>query len=171
MLFRVMAWLHRDLQDNPTFCSIPLPWCAESIDLIYIICRNLQDLAASLFSFSIVPYAGFLYCLQRSKKTPPLAMFGFYFLLVFVFGTIPAGIYGASASAPSDFWSCWFAQSNLCHRKRRIGACFKGSHFEGRVNLQRTMSNQRPLSALQPRRTTIPHWRMSTGCMVQRSRC
>ncbi len=56
---------------------------------------GVQDLAASLFAFSIVPYAGFLYCLTRSKKAPPLALFGFYFLLVFVFGTIPAGIYGA----------------------------------------------------------------------------
>ncbi len=27
-----------------------------------------QDLAASLFSFSIIPYAGFLYHLTRSKK-------------------------------------------------------------------------------------------------------
>jgi hypothetical protein len=53
---------------------------------------SAQDLAASLFSFSIIPYAGFLYHLTRSKKAPPLALFGFYFLLVFVFGTIPAGI-------------------------------------------------------------------------------
>jgi Protein of unknown function (DUF3593) len=58
-----------------------------------------QDLAASLFSFSIIPYAGFLYHLTRSKKAPPLALFGFYFLLVFVFGTIPAGILGTQAMA------------------------------------------------------------------------
>lgn len=53
-----------------------------------------QDLAAQLFAFSIIPYSGFLYCLTKSKETPPLALGGFYFLLVFVFGTIPAGIYG-----------------------------------------------------------------------------
>jgi len=47
-----------------------------------------------LFAFSIIPYAGFLYHLTRSKKAPPLTLFGFYFLLVFVFATIPAGIYG-----------------------------------------------------------------------------
>jgi Protein of unknown function (DUF3593) len=47
-----------------------------------------------MFSFSIIPYAGFLYHLTRSKKAPPLALFGFYFLLAFVFGTIPAGIIG-----------------------------------------------------------------------------
>ena len=52
-----------------------------------------QQLAANLFAFSIVPYAGFLFHLHRSRATPKLTLFGFYFLLVFVFGTIPAGIY------------------------------------------------------------------------------
>ena len=49
-----------------------------------------QQLAANLFAFSIVPYAGFLFHLHRSRATPKLTLFGFYFLLVFVFGTIPA---------------------------------------------------------------------------------
>lgn len=52
-----------------------------------------QQLAANLFASSIVPYAGFLFFLSRSRATPPLTLFGFYFLLAFVFGTIPAGIY------------------------------------------------------------------------------
>jgi hypothetical protein len=52
-----------------------------------------QQLAANLFAFSIFPYAGFLFHLHRSRATPKLTLFGFYFLLVFVFGTIPAGIY------------------------------------------------------------------------------
>ena len=52
-----------------------------------------QQLAANLFAFSIVPYAGFLFHLHRSRATPGLTLFGFYVLLVFVFGTIPAGIY------------------------------------------------------------------------------
>ncbi len=51
-------------------------------------------MAAQLFASSIFPYAAFLYFLTKSKKTPRLALFGFYFLLVFVFATIPAGIYG-----------------------------------------------------------------------------
>ena len=52
-------------------------------------------MAAQLFASSIFPYAAFLYFLTRSKKTPGLALFGFYFLPVFVFfATIPAGIYG-----------------------------------------------------------------------------
>ena len=54
----------------------------------------MQDVAGSLFAFSIIPYAAFLYYLTKSKQSPPLTLFGFYFLLVFVFATIPAGIYG-----------------------------------------------------------------------------
>ena len=46
------------------------------------------------FGTSIVPYSVFLYFLQKSKQAPPLLLFGFYFLLVFVFATIPAGIIG-----------------------------------------------------------------------------
>lgn len=53
---------------------------------------NAQELATNIFSTSIVPYSAFLYWLTKSKKTPPLALFGFYFLLVFVFATIPAGV-------------------------------------------------------------------------------
>ncbi|KAL0026436.1 hypothetical protein WJX79_009917 [Trebouxia sp. C0005] len=53
---------------------------------------NAQELATNIFSTSIIPYSAFLYYLTKSKKTPPLALFGFYFLLVFVFATIPAGI-------------------------------------------------------------------------------
>ena len=52
-----------------------------------------QTLPQNLFDVSIIPYAGFLYHLTKSKQAPPLTLFGFYFLLVFVFGTIPAGIY------------------------------------------------------------------------------
>ena len=55
---------------------------------------GLQSLAANLFASSIFPYAGFLYHLTRSKKAPGLTLFGFYFLLVFVAATIPAGVYG-----------------------------------------------------------------------------
>lgn len=52
-----------------------------------------DTLPQNLFAVSIIPYAGFLYHLHRSKQAPPLMLFGFYFLLVFVFATIPAGIY------------------------------------------------------------------------------
>lgn len=47
----------------------------------------------SLFGLSLFPYLGFLWFLTRSGKTPPLALVGFYALLLFVAVTIPAGIY------------------------------------------------------------------------------
>lgn len=47
----------------------------------------------TLFAVSLFPYLGFLWFLTRSKKTPRLALIGFYLLLVFVAVTIPAGIY------------------------------------------------------------------------------
>jgi Protein of unknown function (DUF3593) len=47
----------------------------------------------TLFALSLFPYLGFLWFLTQSAQTPKLALRGFYFLLVFVFVTIPAGIY------------------------------------------------------------------------------
>jgi hypothetical protein len=47
----------------------------------------------NLFAMSLFPYLGFLYFVTRSGQTPRLALIGFYFLLVFVVITIPAGIY------------------------------------------------------------------------------
>jgi heme A synthase len=47
----------------------------------------------TLFALSLFPYLGFLWFLTRSRKTPRLALIGFYMLLVFVAVTIPAGIY------------------------------------------------------------------------------
>ncbi len=53
-----------------------------------------SDLASSLFASSLAPYLVMLFFLSRKPtKTPPLANFGFQFLLAFVFATIPAGIY------------------------------------------------------------------------------
>lgn len=52
------------------------------------------DLASSLFAISIVPYLAMLFFLGRPiARTPPLANFGFRFLLAFVGATIPAGIW------------------------------------------------------------------------------
>lgn len=47
----------------------------------------------SLFALSLFPYLGFLWFITRSGQMPRLALIGFYFLLVFVGVTIPAGIY------------------------------------------------------------------------------
>ncbi|KAL1826464.1 hypothetical protein ACET3Z_004876 [Daucus carota] len=68
-------------------CALPLlvdPW-APSIDS--------QSIASQLFAVSLFPYLGFLYFITKSKSSPKLTLFGFYFLLAFVGATIPAGIY------------------------------------------------------------------------------
>jgi hypothetical protein len=51
----------------------------------------------TLFAASLFPYLGFLWFLTRSKQVPRLALIGFYMTLVFVFVTIPAGIYAQVA--------------------------------------------------------------------------
>lgn len=54
-----------------------------------------QVIAPQLFAVSLFPYLGFLYHLTRAQQqsgAPKLMVFGFYFLLVFVFATIPAGM-------------------------------------------------------------------------------
>lgn len=54
----------------------------------------VDALATQFFAASLFPYLGFLYFLGRDEANcPKLANFGFRFLLVFVFATIPAGIY------------------------------------------------------------------------------
>ncbi|XP_054808424.1 uncharacterized protein LOC129310565 [Prosopis cineraria] len=68
-------------------CGLPLPvdpW-VPSIDS--------QSIASQLFAISLLPYIGFLYFITKSKSSPKLTLFGFYFLLAFVGATIPAGIY------------------------------------------------------------------------------
>jgi heme A synthase len=47
----------------------------------------------NLFALSLFPYLGFLWFLTKSQQTPPLALTGFYVLLIFVAVTIPAGLY------------------------------------------------------------------------------
>ncbi|GAX84583.1 hypothetical protein CEUSTIGMA_g12004.t1 [Chlamydomonas eustigma] len=54
---------------------------------------SAASIAPQLFAVSLFPYIGFLYHLTKSGQTPKLTLIGFYFLLVFVAVTIPAGIY------------------------------------------------------------------------------
>jgi len=52
-----------------------------------------QNLAGIFFQASLLPYLIFLYFLSfRGNRTPELGNFGFQFLLLFVFATIPSGI-------------------------------------------------------------------------------
>jgi Protein of unknown function (DUF3593) len=51
----------------------------------------------TLFAVSLFPYLAFLWFLTKSGQAPRLVSIGFYLLLVFVFVTIPAGIYAKIA--------------------------------------------------------------------------
>jgi Protein of unknown function (DUF3593) len=55
----------------------------------------------TLFAVSLFPYLGFLWFLTQSRQAPRLVLIGFYVLLVFVFVTIPAGLYAQWAYGKS----------------------------------------------------------------------
>jgi len=52
-----------------------------------------ESLQGSLFAFSLFPYLAFLYYTEKTKQTPRMVYVGFCTLLIFVFVTIPAGLY------------------------------------------------------------------------------
>lgn len=54
-----------------------------------------------LFSLSLFPYLGFLWCLSRSGQAPRLALAGFYCTLIFVAVTIAAAIYAQAVYGQS----------------------------------------------------------------------
>lgn len=58
---------------------------------------DAESVAGGFFGVSLFPYLAFLYFLKRTQNLPPGAYFGFCFLLVFVFGSIPAAIYAKVA--------------------------------------------------------------------------
>jgi hypothetical protein len=53
-----------------------------------------EQIEGALFGASLAPYLGFLYLLSKEESAAPRGvLFGFRFLLAFVFGTIPFAIY------------------------------------------------------------------------------
>eukprot|EP01041_Mallomonas_annulata_P004292 gene4292-8532_t len=82
-----------DFTDLSTLAlSVVSPWSVSGSTL------NASDIAAQLFSVSLLPYLVLLFFLARPQtNTPKLGNFGFQFLLAFVFATIPAGIYAKTA--------------------------------------------------------------------------
>ncbi|KAH7651579.1 hypothetical protein IHE45_20G067000 [Dioscorea alata] len=78
----------RRLPSHGVVCALlPVdPW-APSVDS--------QSIASQLFAFSLFPYLGFLYFITKSKTSPGLTLFGFYFLLAFV---------GATSNSISSFF-------------------------------------------------------------------
>ncbi|KAK9861559.1 hypothetical protein WJX84_002455 [Apatococcus fuscideae] len=84
----------RPLQKNQSCLSRPASTQQRCRPLraLPLIQASSEEIAMMFFGTSIVPYSVFLYFLTKSKQAPGLLLFGFYFLLVFVFATIPAGI-------------------------------------------------------------------------------
>ncbi len=67
-----------------------------------------QGIASSLFASSLLPYLGFLYHITKSKTSPKLTLFGFYFLLAFVGATS-----NSSRSPSSTIFGCAFSQTKF----------------------------------------------------------
>lgn len=66
--------------------ALPDPWGVSQ--------EAWESIEANLFATSLFPYLAFLWLLDRPEvECPPRVSFAFKFLLVFVFATIPAGIY------------------------------------------------------------------------------
>ena len=87
-----------------------------------------EVIAPQLFSLSLFPYLAFLYYLTKGRKAsnaPNVMVGGFYFLLVFVFATIPAGIYAKTqygTSLSNVDWLHGTAESFLTITNLLIGA-------------------------------------------------
>lgn len=85
-------------------------------------------IAPQLFAVSLFPYLGFLYHLTKARgvtNAPKLMVVGFYFLLAFVFATIPAGIYAKQqygTSLANVDWLHGSAESLLTITNLLIGA-------------------------------------------------
>lgn len=86
-----------------------------------------QVWAPQLFAVSLFPYLAFLYYLNKGREAsglPRVTYIGFWFLLVFVFATIPAGIYakvGYGTSLSNVDWLHGTSESLLSITNLLIG--------------------------------------------------
>ena len=63
-------------------------------DALGVSAASWEQIEGGLFGASLLPYLAFLYFLSKPESAcPPGTLFGFKFLLAFVFGTIPFAIY------------------------------------------------------------------------------
>ena len=74
--------------------AVPPETLAAVIDPFGVSPEEWELIEGNLFGASLLPYLAFLRFLSLPEcKMPPRALFGFKFLLAFVFGTIPCAIY------------------------------------------------------------------------------
>ncbi len=89
-----------------------------------------EKLAPQFFAFSLLPYLVFLFLLWRNESFPRLATIGFTTLLIFVFVTIPAGIYAKieyGTSLANVDWLHGSAEAFLSLTNVIIVAGFRGA--------------------------------------------
>ena len=89
----------------------------------------MAELAPIFFQASLVPYLLFLYFLSyRGNHIPSLANFGFQFVLIFVFGTVVAGILAKTMFASTlanvrlASWQRRVAPNNIQHSHCKYNA-------------------------------------------------
>jgi len=83
---------------DPTLASSALAFTQEQGASVAASLSVAETVAGGLFPLSLPPYLAFLLFLSyEGNHTPPLAMAGFRFLLVFVLGSVPAAIVATSA--------------------------------------------------------------------------
>ena len=79
---------------SATTRAIPPDAVASWVDPFGVSATQWEQIEGNLFGVSLLPYLFFLYYLAKPEvKMPRKALFGFKFLLVFVFGTIPCAIF------------------------------------------------------------------------------
>ena len=73
---------------------VPPEVVAAAVDPFGVSAEQWELIEGNLFGASLLPYLAFLYYLGKPEvQMPPRALFGFKFLLAFVFGTIPCAIF------------------------------------------------------------------------------
>ena len=74
--------------------AVPPEVIAAAVDPFGVSAEQWELIEGNLFGASLFPYLAFLYYLGKPEvQMPPRALFGFKFLLAFVFGTIPCAIF------------------------------------------------------------------------------
>ena len=74
--------------------AVPPEVIAAAVDPFGVSVEQWELIEGNLFGASLFPYLAFLYYLGKPEvQMPPRALFGFKFLLAFVFGTIPCAIF------------------------------------------------------------------------------
>jgi high-affinity Fe2+/Pb2+ permease len=92
----------RNMLENAELMSIAsssssAPILQDTVSLLMAFGDQGQNLAGTFFQASLLPYLIFLYFLSfKANRIPATANFGFQFILLFVFTTIPSGIISKS---------------------------------------------------------------------------